>query len=142
VGYWKPCDRDHRAAPEAPARPRPALELELSLLDHHDGIGKTTRHKREFEPGRNSNDAPGEARGKGAAKERAGSALVRGSSERVGETEGREELGVEEEVHVGDESGLDPDYVDRRWSRVGTVAVIDTEGWLSVRARRHEPTRF
>jgi hypothetical protein len=55
------------AAPEPPARPRPALEPELALLDHHDGVGQTTRHKREFEPGRDSKDAPGEALREGAA---------------------------------------------------------------------------
>ena len=78
MGYWKPCDWDHRAAPEALARPRLALELELSLLDDPHGVGQATRLQAELVPGSNSEDAPGEALGEGIAKERVAGALVRG----------------------------------------------------------------
>jgi len=61
-----------------PARPRPALELELSLLDDHDGVGQATRLQAELEPGRNAEDAPGEALREGIAKERVAGTLVRG----------------------------------------------------------------
>src|SRR5262249_28554428 len=77
AGCRKPCDRDHRAAPKALACPRPALELELSLLDDHDRIGQLTRLHAKLEPRRNLEDTPGEALGERAAKQRAG-ALVRG----------------------------------------------------------------
>ena len=77
VSYREPCDRDHRAAPEAPAHPRPALELGHSLLDDHDRVGRGVR-KVELAPGCDSQHAPGKARGERIAKERIASALFCG----------------------------------------------------------------
>ena len=50
----------------------------LSLLDDHDRVGYATRLEVELEPGRNSEDAPGEAGGERIAKERVAGALASG----------------------------------------------------------------
>ena len=101
--------------------PRPKR---LHVPDRHSSSSSpcsTTTWRRAGDP------APGRARARaqlgrrawrsppGGDRERARRRRSRPrSSERVGEAEGREELGVEEEVHVGDQAGLDPDHVDRR----------------------------
>jgi len=78
VRYGEPCDRDHRAAPEAPARSSSAFDFDLSLLDEQDGVGQLVRLRAELEPGRNPEEAPGEPRAERAAKERLAGALVDG----------------------------------------------------------------
>src|SRR5438270_9131450 len=111
VGYGESCDRDHRAAPEAPARPGPALELELSLFDDHDRVRQATRLQATPEPGRNSEDAPGEPGRERTAKERAAGALVHGHRRVAGRPKAGKSSGKRKKCM----SATRPDSIPTTW---------------------------